>query len=157
MAIVINVKQACIAGRPRLVLDFGHCAALVKHFQNIKGACWCAALAQLNIPFYCNHLDYLQKNLASLRFSITLIMAKKPFYAARRQRKHPVASCQYFINRCASNDIVKIPKEPTLRFCQNFCSIGTRCHRKILTMNKSVIIWCIWLKKSTVQRRINAR
>ncbi len=61
MIIVINVKQACIAGRPRLVLDFSHCAALVKHFQNIKGACWCAALAQLNIPFYCNHLDYLQK------------------------------------------------------------------------------------------------
>lgn len=63
---IINVKRILCAGELRLALDLSNYQQLSLQLQNIKGWLWDDKLSVWHIPYYENHLSYLQQQFGHL-------------------------------------------------------------------------------------------
>jgi integrase/recombinase XerD len=62
---IINIKSFTITGKRRLGFDLRQSPDFSAYLNNIKDCCWCTQLGIWHIPFYDNHLSYLQKKFGS--------------------------------------------------------------------------------------------
>lgn len=61
---IIKIKSVTIEGKLRLGFDLRQHPGFSAYLHNIKGCCWCTHLGIWHIPFYANHLSYLQKKFS---------------------------------------------------------------------------------------------
>jgi integrase/recombinase XerD len=63
---VIHVRQVMYVGQARLGFDLSRCPEFAMHLQNVKGCIWDDVLGMWHIPYFDNHLSYLQKRFGHL-------------------------------------------------------------------------------------------
>ncbi len=63
---IIYIKKMCLMGHSRLAFNLGQCPALSMQLQNINDWQWDANAGVWHIPYYDNHLSYLQQYFSHL-------------------------------------------------------------------------------------------
>ncbi len=63
---IINIKRILCSGEVRLALDLNTCPELSMQLQNIKGWYWSDVFGVWHIPYYENHLNYLENKFGHL-------------------------------------------------------------------------------------------
>jgi len=61
---IIYIKRIFVMGQARLGLDLSQCPELAMYFQNIRDWRWDPHLGVWHVPYYDNHLSYLQNRYA---------------------------------------------------------------------------------------------
>ncbi len=69
---IINIKRILCSGEVRLALDLNTCPELAMILQNINGWSWSQSLGVWHIPYYENHLNYLENKFGHLAIFYSL-------------------------------------------------------------------------------------
>ncbi|MFT6140310.1 MAG: integrase [Psychromonas sp.] len=72
MVSFIYINRICCSGEFRLGGDLHTCPEFAMKLQNIKGWLWSENIGVWHIPYYDNHLDYLQRKFGDLAVFHTL-------------------------------------------------------------------------------------